>query len=312
MEQTFSFKLKSMAEELNLKPLYKSTDYDEKLLTNAEVHRPSLQLDGFYTYFDPNRIQILGGMEIEFVAPYSSAERRRKYDDLFSRKVPAVIVTSDRDPGVEMLESAKQYDISVFSTSSNTSQIMTDVLRVLGRELAPRITRHGVLVEVYGIGVLIVGESGIGKSETAIELIKRGHRLVADDAVEIKRTDIDKLMGEAPELIKYYVELRGIGIIDVRRTFGVSAVKSFQDIAIVVHLEPWREGEVYDRLGLKESYEEILGVKLVSYTVPVRPGRNISVIIEVAALEFRQKVMGFNSAKEFTERINSHLLKGNI
>lgn len=310
MDQNFTCKLEKFAEELHLHTLYESTDFHEKELTTPQVHRPGLQLDGFYTYFDPKRVQILGGMEIEFLAPFNSKTKYIKYDDLFARDIPAVIVTSNRDPGPELIEVAKKHDISVFLTEQETSQCMTDALRVLGREMAPRVTRHGVLVEVYGVGVLIVGESGIGKSETAIELIKRGHRLVADDAVEIKRTDITTLVGSAPELIRYYVEVRGIGIIDVRRTFGVGSVKPFQDIALIVHLEPWREGEVYDRLGLNDKYEEILGVQCSSYTVPVRPGRSLSVIIEVAAMEFRQKMMGFNAAREFTDQLNNHLMKG--
>ena len=287
------------------------------------MHRPGLQLDGFFTYFDPNNVQIIGGMELAFLEPYSSEVRLLKYNDLLSKGIPAIIVTKGRDPGPELLESARINDVTVLSAEEGTSMTMTNVLRVLGAGMAQRITRHGVLMEVYGIGVLILGDSGIGKSETAIELIKRGHRLVADDAVEIKRTDIatlegrapdlirhsdlNKLVGSAPELIRYYVEVRGIGIIDVRRTFGVGSVKPFQDIALVVHLEQWREGEVYDRLGLNEMYEEILGVKLHSYTVPVRPGRSLSVIIEVAAMEFRQKIMGFNAAREFTEQINRQI-----
>ena len=310
MEHTFSCKMAMIAEELKLIPIYKSSDYDTKLLTSAQVHRPGLQLDGFFTHFDPNRIQILGGMELEFMKPYSYHERIAKYSDLLARGVPAVVVTANRTPDSELLEAAAKYDITVFTTAAETSQMMTDILRVLGRELAPRITRHGVLMEVYGVGVLIMGESGIGKSETAIELIKCGHRLVADDAVEIKRTDIDKLQGSAPDLIKYYVEVRGIGIIDVRRSFGMGAVKPWQDIALVVNFEPWKDGEVYDRLGLKDNYTDILGVNVTTYTVPVRPGRNLSVIIEVAAMEFRQKIMGFNAAKEFTEQINNHLMKG--
>jgi len=309
MAQTFTYKLSQLVEDLNFKVLYASSDYETKELDTPEVHRPGLQLDGFFTYFDPKRIQILGGMELAFLEPYSSEVRLLKYDDLLNKGIPAVIVTKGRDPGPELLESAKLNNITILSTEAETSTTMTNVLRILGRGMAERITRHGVLVEVYGVGVLILGDSGIGKSETAIELIKRGHRLVADDAVEIKRTDISNLVGTAPDLIRYYVEVRGIGIIDVRRTFGVGSVKPFQDIALVVHLEQWREGEVYDRLGLTEKYEEILGVKLVSYTVPVRPGRSLSVIIEVAAMEFRQKIMGFNAAKEFTEQINSHMLK---
>jgi len=310
MENTFSCKMAAIAEELSLRPLYKSSDYDTKLLYTAEVHRPGLQLDGFFTHFNPNRIQIIGGMELEFMKPYSYHERVAKYSDLFARGIPAVVITKNRDPGIELLEMAEKFDVTVFTTEMETSQAMTNIIRALGLQLAPRITRHGVLMEVYGVGVLIMGESGIGKSETAIELIKRGHRLVADDAVEIKRTDIDKLQGSAPDLIKYYVEVRGIGIIDVRRSFGMGAVKPWQDIALVVNFEPWRDGEVYDRLGLKDNFTDILGVNVTTYTVPVKPGRSLSVIIEVAAMEFRQKMMGFNAAREFTEQINSHLMKG--
>ncbi len=310
MENTFSCKMAKIAETLNFRVLYKSTDYDTKLLTTSEVHRPGLQLDGFFTHFNPNRVQIIGGMELEFMRPYSYHERIAKYSDLFARGIPCVVVTASREPGIEMLQMAEKYDVTVFSTEMETATAMTNIIRAVGLELAPRITRHGVLMEVYGLGVLIMGESGIGKSETAIELIKRGHRLVADDAVEIKRTDIDKLQGSAPDLIKYYVEVRGIGIIDVRRSFGMGAVKPWQDIALVVNFEPWKDGEVYDRLGLKDNYTNILGVDVTTYTVPVRPGRNLSVIIEVAAMEFRQKIMGFNAAKEFTEQINNHLMKG--
>lgn len=310
MEQKFTYKLSQMVEDLHYTVLYESSDYHTKELDTPQVHRPGLQLDGFFTYFDPKRIQILGGMELEFLAPYSSEVRLLKYNDLLSKGVPAVVVTKGRDPGPELLESARINDVTILSTESETSATMTDVLRILGLGMAQRVTMHGVLVEVYGVGVLILGDSGIGKSETAIELIKRGHRLVADDAVEIKATDYQHLVGSAPDLIRYYVEVRGIGIIDVRRTFGVGSVKPFQDIALVVRLEQWREGEVYDRLGLNDKYEEILGVKLVSYTVPVRPGRSLSVIIEVAAMEFRQKIMGFNAAKEFTEQISNHMLKG--
>ena len=307
MEQRLTYKLEDLAKELNYRPLYESSDFHEKLLDTPEVHRPGLQLDGFFTYFDPNNVQIIGGMELAFLEPYSSEVRLLKYNDLLSKGIPAIIVTKGRDPGPELLESARINDVTVLSAEEGTSMTMTNVLRVLGAGMAERITRHGVLMEVYGIGVLILGDSGIGKSETAIELIKRGHRLVADDAVEIRHSDLNKLVGSAPDLIRYYVEVRGIGIIDVRRTFGVGSVKPFQDIALVVHLEQWREGEVYDRLGLNEMYEEILGVKLHSYTVPVRPGRSLSVIIEVAAMEFRQKIMGFNAAREFTEQINRQI-----
>jgi len=299
-------KLSYLVDEMKLKPLYKSSDYEEKCLKNADVHRPGLQLTGYYNYFFAERIQIIGGMEFAYMLSFPIDVRRAKYDELFSKGIPAVIVCHGRNPGPEMLEAAAKYDVSVFSDPRDPSQVIANAIRILAVALAPRITRHGVLVEVYGTGVLILGESGIGKSETAIELLKRGHRLIADDAVEIKRVDVDRLEGAAPSLIKYYVELRGIGVIDVRRTFGIGAVKLSQQIDLIVKLEAWEDGVVFDRLGLNESYENILGVDVVSYTVPVRTGRNIAIIIEVAAMNYRQRMMGFNAAKELAEQIDSH------
>lgn len=307
MDDYKTVKLKYLVDEMKLKILYRSTDYEEKRLKNADVHRPGLQLTGYYNYFFADRIQIIGGMEFAYMLSFPFEERCQKYDMLFSKGIPAVIVCHGRDPGPELLNAAKKYDVTVLSDPRDPSQIIASVIRILAVALAPRITRHGVLVEVYGTGVLIMGESGIGKSETAVELLKRGHRLIADDAVEIKRVDVDKLEGSAPELIKYYVELRGIGVIDVRRTFGIGAVKMTQDVDLIVKLETWEDGMIFDRLGINESYENILGVDVVSYTVPVRPGRNIAVIIEVAAMSYRQKMMGFNAAKEFAEQIDGHV-----
>ena len=232
--------------------------------------------------------------------------RKQKWDELFSKGIPVIIICHGRDPGPELISAAEKYDVTVLSDTRDPQQVIAEAIRLLTVAMAPRITRHGVLVEVYGTGVFILGESGIGKSETAIELLKRGHRLIADDAVEIKRVDVDKLEGSAPDLIKYYVELRGIGVIDVRRTFGIGAVKMSQDIDLIVKLENWEEGVVFDRLGINESYENILGVDVVSYTVPVRPGRNIAIIIEVAAMNYRQKMMGFNAAQELADQINNH------
>ena len=307
MDDYKTVKLKYLVDEMKLKILHRSTDYEEKRLKNADVHRPGLQLTGYYNYFFADRIQIIGGMEFAYMLSFPFEERRQKYDALFSKGIPAVIICHGRDPGPELLEAAEKYDVTVLSDPRDPSQVIASVIRILAVALAPRITRHGVLVEVYGTGVLIMGESGIGKSETAVELLKRGHRLIADDAVEIKRVDVDKLEGSSPELIKYYLELRGIGVIDVRRTFGIGAVKMTQDVDLIVKLENWEDGMIFDRLGINESYENILGVDVVSYTVPVRPGRNIAVIIEVAAMNYRQKMMGFNAAKEFAEQVDGQV-----
>ena len=306
MDDYKTVKLSYLVDEMKLKILYKSTDYEEKRLKNADVHRPGLQLTGYYNYFFADRIQIIGGIEFAYMLSFPYEVRKQKYDELFSKGIPVLIICHGRNPGPELIEVAEKYNVTVLGDPRDPAQVIADAIRILTVAMAPRITRHGVLVEVYGTGVFILGESGIGKSETAIELLKRGHRLIADDAVEIKRVDVDKLEGSAPDLIKYYVELRGIGVIDVRRMFGVGAVKMSQDIDLIVKLENWEEGMVFDRLGINESYENILGVDVVSYTVPVRPGRNIAIIIEVAAMNYRQKMMGFNAAKEFTEQIKGH------
>ncbi|MBO4831687.1 MAG: HPr(Ser) kinase/phosphatase [Oscillospiraceae bacterium] len=306
MDDYKTVKLSYLVDEMKLKILYRSTDYETKRLKNADVHRPGLQLTGYYNYFFADRIQIIGGIEFAYMLSFPYEVRKQKWDELFSKGIPVIIICHGRDPGPELIAAAEKYDVTVLSDARDPQQVIAEAIRLLTVAMAPRITRHGVLVEVYGTGVFILGESGIGKSETAIELLKRGHRLIADDAVEIKRVDVDKLEGSAPNLIKYYVELRGIGVIDVRRTFGIGAVKMSQDIDLIVKLENWEEGVVFDRLGINESYENILGVDVVSYTVPVRPGRNIAIIIEVAAMNYRQKMMGFNAAQELADQINNH------
>ena len=306
MEDYKTVKLSYLVDEMKLKILYKSTDYETKRLKNADVHRPGLQLTGYYNYFFADRIQIIGGIEFAYMLSFPYEVRKQKWDELFSKGIPVIIICHGRDPGPELIAAAEKYNVTVLSDPRNPQQVIAEAIRLLTVAMAPRITRHGVLVEVYGTGVFILGESGIGKSETAIELLKRGHRLIADDAVEIKRVDVDKLEGSAPDLIKYYVELRGIGVIDVRRTFGIGAVKMSQDIDLIVKLENCEEDAVFDRLGINESYENILGVDVVSYTVPVRPGRNIAIIIEVAAMNYRQKMMGFNAAQELADQINNH------
>ena len=306
MEREYSYKLKTLVEELKLDIAHPSSNYEQILIYNGDVHRPGLQLAGFYDYFDPTRIQIVGRMEIAFLQKFTHEERQEKVDFFMSKKFPALIDCHDAELLPEFIDAAKKYDVPVMKTSRSTSGVMAALIGILKKALAPRVTRHGVLVEVYGLGILLMGESGVGKSEAAIELLKRGHRLIADDAVEIKAVDFNVLEGTAPELIRHYVELRGIGVIDVRQIFGVGAVKNRQNIHLVVNLEPWREGMLYDRLGINEQTVTILGVDIASITIPVKPGRNLAVILEVAAMNQRQKFMGYNAALEFTRQINRH------
>lgn len=305
MDRDYSYKLKTLVEDQKLTIVYPSTDYEKVLIKTGDVHRPGLQLTGFYDYFDPSRVQLIGQMETAFLRKFTAEERQAKVDTYMSKKFPALIVCHDAEMMPEFVEAAEKYDVSLFSTSQNTSAVMSNIIRVIKMELAPRVIRHGVLVEVYGLGLLLMGESGVGKSEAAIELLKRGHRLIADDAVEIKAI-ANYLEGTAPELIRHYVELRGIGVIDVRQIFGVGAIKARQNIHLIVNLEPWREGMLYDRLGINEQHMTILNVDVASVTIPVKPGRNLAIILEVAAMNQRQKFMGYNAALEFTRQINKH------
>lgn len=305
MDREYSYKLKTLVEGEKLNVVYPSADYEKVLIKTGDIHRPGLQMAGFYDYFDPTRLQLIGRMEIAFLKKFTTEERREKIDFFMSKKFPALIICHDADMLPEFIEAAEKYDVTLLNTSVSTSTVMANIIRVIKMELAPRITRHGVLVEVYGLGLLLLGESGVGKSEAAIELLKRGHRLIADDAVEIKAI-ADYLEGTAPELIRHYVELRGIGVIDVRQIFGVGAVKARQNIHLVVNLEPWRDGMLYDRLGINEHTVSILGVAVASVTIPVKPGRNLAIILEVAAMNQRQKFMGYNAALEFTRQINKH------
>jgi HPr kinase/phosphorylase len=306
MEQKYTVKLSTLAEQIKLEHIYTSTDFEKILIGVSDVHRPGLQLAGFYDYFEPKRIQLMGNMETAYLNNFEADEKLAKFEKLFSKKIPAIIICHGADVMDECVEMAAKYDVTVFRTERGTSYMMALLIGTLNEALAPRLTRHGVLVEVYGEGVLLLGESGVGKSEAAIELLKRGHRLIADDAVEIKRVGQNMLIGNAPELIRHYVELRGIGVIDVRRIFGIGAVKPLQIINVVINIEPWKEGMLYDRLGVGNQYMDILGVRVPALTVPIKPGRNLAVIIEVAAMNNRQKKMGFNSAREFTEQINKH------
>ena len=309
MVENYSVLLSQLVQEFNLGIAYASTDYEKIRLTVADVARPGLQLAGYFDHFEPMRLQVLGNVESSYLDKLSSAERYIVYDRLFAYKFPAILAARGLTPGQELMEMAKKHNVTVLTCPDSTSYIVSSLIAYLKAELAPRITRHGVLMEIYGEGILIIGESGIGKSETAVELIKRGHRLIADDAVEIKQVSPTTLVGTAPNLIRNYIELRGIGIINVAKLFGVGAVKAENEINLVVNIVPWNTTEMYDRLGLEEQYQDILGVKIPLNTIPVTPGRNLAVILEVAAMNNRQRKMGYNAAREFTEQINNHYLE---
>lgn len=305
---TFNVSLKTLTDRVSMEVVYTPRALDEISVEIAEVNRPGLFLAGYYDYFDKLRLQIMGLAEMNFLSGLTAEKRYEALEQLFRQQPPAVIVcrSEELEPFPEMQELAQKHAVALLRSNETTCTLMGSLISVLNLELAPRITRHGVLVEVYGEGVLLLGESGVGKSETAIELVKRGHRLIADDAVEIKRNVTDRLVGTAPELIRHYIELRGIGVIDVCRLFGMSAVKDEAEIDMVINLEQWKDGAMYDRLGLENLYTTILDVQVPSLTVPVRPGRNLAVIIEVAAMNNRHKKMGYNAAVEFTKQINQH------
>ena len=297
MISKYSVKLKTLIEEHKLQPLHTSKDYETALIKTTDVNRPAMQLTGFYNYFDPHRIQIIGRVESTYLDTLSPEQRLHSLEQFMQYDISALVICHGAQPFPECLEMAEKYDRNVFLTARDTSEFQADLITSLRTHLAPRITTHGVLVEIYGEGVLLMGDSGIGKSETALELIKRGHRLIADDAVDIKRVNRDNLVGSAPELIRYYMELRGIGVINVRHIYGVGAVKPEGNIDLVVKMEYWEEGKAYDRLGLSSETHEILGITLPQVTIPVRPGRNLAVIMELAAMNNRQKKMGFNAAQ---------------
>ena len=297
MSSKYSVKLKTIVEEFKLTPLNLASDYETALVTTADLNRPALQLTGFYNYFDPHRIQIMGRVESTYLDSISIEEHYRTFERFMQYDIAGLVICHGVPAFPECIEMARKYDRNVFITDVDTSELQANLIHALKKYLAPRVTLHGVLVEIYGEGVLLMGDSGIGKSETALELIKRGHRLIADDAVEIRKINHQRLHGAAPEMIRYYMELRGIGVINVRHIYGVGAVKPEGGIDLVVLMEPWIDGKAYDRLGLPEETETILGVELPKVTIPVRPGRNLAVILELAAMNNRQKKMGFNAAE---------------
>ncbi len=301
MAENFTVSLDKIIGEFKLESVY--LPEKEVLIDSADVNRPGLQIVGFFDYFDSSRLQIFGKVEHSYLEDMTPEERYSHLNSFFDKNVPAIIVARNIPIFPEMLESAKKHETPILRTNSSTSAFMSALIAFLNVELAPRITRHGVLVEVYGEGILILGESGVGKSESAVELMKRGHRLVADDAVEIKKVSSKSLVGSSPEIIRHFIELRGIGIIDVKKIFGMGAVKDTEKIDLVIHLETWQKGKQYDRLGLLDEYTNILGIDIPSLTIPVRPGRNLAIIFEVAAMNNRQRRMGYNAAEELNKRI---------
>lgn len=303
MSVEFSVPLSQIAEALNLTEVYVAENYKETNISTVEINRPGLELTGYLEFFDNKRIQVLGNTEFSYLGRYGPEAQKMVIDSIFSFGPPAVIICRDIEPSNAILESAKLHKVSIFSTPQSTSDLTASLVQYLNKELAPRITRHGVLVEVYGEGCLLTGDSGVGKSETAIELIKRSHRLVADDAVEIRRTAQTTLYGQSPENIRHFIELRGIGIINARKLFGMGAIKLQEKIDMVINLEQWDSAKVYDRMGLDNEYMKILGVEVPTLTIPVKPGRNLAVIIEVAAMNNRQKKMGYNAARELLKNL---------
>ena len=303
MEELHTVSLEKIIEEFSLTVAFLPDLPENILISNKHVNRPGLSLSGFYDHFEQTRIELIGRAEHLYLQKFSPEERKEHLRAFMAHTPACLIFTSSLEVFPEAIESAEKYGVPLLSASENTSDFMAALIAFLNVQLAPRITRHGVLVEVYGEGVLLLGDSGIGKSETAIELVKRGHRLIADDAVEIKRVSSKTLVGEAPEIIRHYVELRGIGIVDVRRLFGMGGVGMTAKIDLVINLEHWVQGKMYDRLGIDNETVDLLGIKIPSITIPVCPGRNLAVVLEIAAMNHRQKKMGYNTAEEFNNRL---------
>lgn len=303
----FSVTLREIIEEFRLENANNFKRLDEVLITTPDINRPGLQLAGYLEYFGPDRIQIIGMVETAYLQSLTPKDRYEKLDAFFKQGFPCVCVARGLDISAEMFEIAEKYDVPLLRTNEITSNFLSNVIRYLNLHLAPRVTKHGVLVEVYGEGILILGESGVGKSETALELVKRGHRLIADDVVEIRRVSDKTLLGTAPDIIRHFIEIRGIGILDVKNLYGVGSVKVLESINLVINLELWDERKSYDRLGLVDEYTEILGINVQSLTIPVRPGRNLAIIVEVAAMNKRQKSMGYNAAEVLNERVMAEI-----
>lgn len=301
--------LTKMVEQMKLKSLTPDIDITNKKLVTPQINRPALQLTGYFDHFDAERIQIIGYVEYTYLEHLTREQKLPIYEKLLSYKIPCLVYTTRTVPDQDMMDLAEKYSIPIFATQRSTSAFMAEVIRWLNVEMAPSITIHGVLVDVFGEGVLIMGESGIGKSEAALELIKRGHRLISDDVVEIRRVSDTTLVGTAPDITRHFIELRGIGIINVKTLFGVESVKDTSNIDLVIKLEEWDKDKEYDRLGLEEEYTEFLGNRVTCHSLPIRPGRNLAVIVETAAVNHRQKKMGYNAAQELYDRVQAGLRK---
>lgn len=305
MASRSAIKLSRLVEKFGLEVLNRGKNYEKRLVRADDINRPGLQILGFFDYFDPSRLQVIGKVEWTYLSNQTAEQRRSCFDAFFSKPFPALILTRSLPPFPELTEMAETHQKTILRTKEATSLFIQNLTDYLKGTLTPRITRHGVLLDVYGEGVLLMGESGVGKSETAIELIKRGHRLISDDAVEIRHIGT-RLVGTAPDLIRHYMELRGIGVVDVQQLFGMSAIREDMEINLVVNLEQWNEGAFYDRLGTNEEHTTILDMDVPAITIPVKPGRNLAVIVEVAAMNNRQKRMGYNAAKEFAKQLDAH------
>ncbi len=302
-------KMNRVVEKMDLKNLTPEVDFTERQVKVPDINRPALQLSGFFEHFASERVQIIGYVEYSYLQTLTEEERRKVYETLMSYEIPCLIFCRNLQPDRFLLEEANKRRVPVFSTEEKTSQFTAEIVRWLNVELAPCISIHGVLVDVYGVGVLIMGESGIGKSEAALELIKRGHRLVSDDVVEIRKVSDETLVGSAPDITRHFIELRGIGIVDVKNLFGVLSVRETQTIDLVITLEDWDRDKEYDRLGLEEQFTEFLGNKVVCHQLPIRPGRNLAIIVETAAINHRQKSMGYNAAQELYRRVQANLVR---
>lgn len=304
-----SISLKKLIDKMKLENLTVEVDISTKRITQTDLNRPALQLTGFFEHFDAARLQVIGFVEYTYLEGLDKERKKEIYNKLLSYDVPAVVFSRDLKPDELFFEAAVRHNIPILSTKQSTSAFMAETIRWLNVQLAPCISVHGVLVDVYGEGVLITGESGIGKSEAALELVKRGHRLVTDDVVELRKVSEETLIGSAPDITKHFIELRGIGIIDIKALYGASSVKDTQSIDLVIRLEDWDKDKEYDRLGLEENYTEYLGNKIVCHNIPIRPGRNLAVICESAAVNHRQKKMGYNAAQELYTRVQKSLAK---
>lgn len=303
MSKNYSVPLTKIIKEFSLEILNMPTDSPEVLITSAETNRPGLHMAGYFEFFDEKRIQIIGKSEESFLERFTDEKANERLEELFSRKPVAVVVCRGMEISDAYIKNAEKYNVPLLRSSESTSNFESSLIAFLNVQLAPRLTTHGVLVEVYGEGILLLGESGVGKSETAIELVKRGHRLIADDAVEIRRVSSKSLVGTAPDNIRHFIELRGIGIINASRIFGAGAVKLTEKIDLIINIEPWDVNKVYDRMGLENQTTEILDLKIPSLTIPVKPGRNLAVIIEVAAMNSRQKKLGYNAAEDLLKKL---------